>query len=294
MIELSKVSKSYCKGKYALQDINLKFDKGDFVGVLGNNGAGKSTLFKIITGIITDYQGQCTVFGKKSSIQLSNEISYIPEVRGLDTKAYVLEHLVDLLQYKGYSKKEAKERIIRWMEKFDMIKYQYNRVGQLSKGNQQKLQIILAIANEPKVLILDEPFSGLDVITCNDIWNVLEELNKQGCTIIFSTHEIDSKLLKCNKYIFIKEGSIVASGTLNQITGQYKKVLEINNTSFEPSKVKDIIKDNFLEKRDDYYYVEVDDDEMAYQIFEKMQNKFSRKFWIREKNLEEIYFHINE
>lgn len=111
MIEILKVSKSYCKENYALQDINLKFEKGDFVGVLGNNGAGKSTLFKVITGIITEYEGQCTVFGKKTSIQLSNIISYIPEVRGLDTKAYVLEHLVDLLQYKGYSKKEAKKEL---------------------------------------------------------------------------------------------------------------------------------------------------------------------------------------
>lgn len=293
MIEITNVSKSYHKGSYALHDINLKFEKGDFVGVLGNNGAGKSTLFKIITGIITDYEGSCLVFGEKSSIELSDRISYIPEMRGLDSRAYVLEHLVDLLQYKGYSKKDAKERIVHWMEKFDMMKYQYNRVEELSKGNQQKLQIILAIANKPEVLILDEPFSGLDVVTCDYIWKILESLHKEACTIIFSTHEIDDKLLNCNKYLFIREGRIVVGGSLQEIAQQYKKVLEIKNSSFNPSNMQDIIHDNYFKKLDDGYYIEIDDLEMAHKIFDNLEEKFSEKFWVREKNLSEIYFDIN-
>lgn len=276
-----------------MKNINLTIERGDFVGVLGRNGAGKSTLFKVITGIVTDYSGSSMVFGKNSTIQLAECISYLPEVRGLDQKAYILEHLTDLLRYKGYSKKEATKRILEWLDRFGLAKYKYQKVSTLSKGNQQKLQLIVALANNPEILILDEPFSGLDLMTIDSIWKVLKEQKKRKCTIVFSTHEINDNILDCNKFLFMKNGEIIEYGEYENIAKNYDMVLEIKNSSLDVEKVKQVIQSDQIIKRNGEYLISVKNKFMARQIFDTLEEKYCEKFWIREKTISELFREIN-
>lgn len=293
MIKIKDVSKVYENGKKALNKINLEVNKKDIVGIIGRNGAGKTTLFKIICGLIDDYTGESKVFDKMSDITLTDEISYLPEMRGLDHRAYVIEHLTDLVRYKGLSKKEALQSVTKWLKEFSLYDYKYQKISSLSKGNQQKIQLIASIASNPKILILDEPFSGLDLITIDLFWKTILKLRDEGCTILFSTHDLNDNILKCNKLVFINQGEIKESGTIEEIQKHFNMVLELKNKSCSIEYLQSIAgKENVQVVEGDEYYIKIKDEKMARVIFDGLQDKYSEKFFVRKIRVPEIFREI--
>lgn len=294
MIRMNDICKTYSTGTKALDHVNINVKKGQIVSVIGHNGAGKSTLFKILCGIITKYSGESLIDGKKSSISMSDRISYLPEVRGIDGRKCVIDHLTNLLMYKGYSKKEAEGYILNGLEQFDLLHVKYEKIGNLSKGNQQKLQIILAIANSPDVIILDEPFSGLDIITVDYLWDVIYKLRDNGCTIIFSTHNLFDNVNKCDSFFILKKGHVVESGTLQQIQEHYNMILEIENESLTEEILQSIEGIGIYSKEDSVFKIEIEGQNVAEKIFDALEDKYCKRFYVRKFTLPEIFRFIGK
>lgn len=289
MIRMNDICKIYNTGTKALDHVNINVKKGQIVSVIGHNGAGKSTLFKILCGIITKYTGESLIDGKKSSISMSDRISYLPEVRGIDGRKCVIDHLTNLLMYKGYSKKDAEKYILDGLEQFDMLQVKYEKIGNLSKGNQQKLQIILAIANNPDVIILDEPFSGLDLITVDYLWDIIYKLRDKGCTILFSTHNLSDNINKCDSFFILKKGHVVESGTLQQIQEHYNMILEIENASLTEEILQSIKGIGTYSKEDSVFKIEIENPDVAEKIFDALEDKYCKRFYVRKYTLPEIF-----
>lgn len=294
MIRLEHVGKTYKKGEViALNDVNIQVEKGALTAVIGRNGAGKSTLFKIICGVITDYTGSSHINNSRSSIDMSEKTSYLPEERGLDGRMQVLEHLTDMVCYKGIKKGIAQKAVGEWLNEFGLQESKFRRIDTLSKGNQQKLQFIVAIASNPEILILDEPFSGLDTITSDLLWTVINRLRKKGCTIIFSTHNLNDKLMDCDEFIFIVNGKVIEKGCLDLIQDKYPLILEIQNSSFQIEKIYDLVNKDNIQCLQKVYYIEVDNLEISKIIFERLENKYCEKFYVRKMNITELFRKIN-
>lgn len=293
ILSLTNVSKAYNDSTKALIDISLSVKRGEIVGVIGRNGAGKSTMFKILCGLIEDYEGKSLIFGEKSSIKLSERISYLPEVRGLDSRRFVLEHLVELVMYKGISKKCATVEVEKWLKEFSLYDRRYSKISALSKGNQQRVQLIVAIASKPEVLILDEPFSGLDLITIDYFWKILLKLREEGCTIIFSTHDLNDNMLLCDKFVFLDKGKLEKRGSLEEIQNSFPVVLELKNISVKKEDIVTVAGEENVQRKNDEYYIRLNDESDARTIFDGLSEKYSEKFYVRKMNISEIFREIS-
>ncbi len=289
MIDMKNICMTYKNGVRALDNVSISVKKGKIAAVIGHNGAGKSTLFKILCGIITQYSGESLIDGNKSSIELANRISYLPEVRGIDTRKCVIDHLTQLLMYKGYEKKEAEKYILEGLEQFGMSEIKYEKIGNLSKGNQQKLQIILAIANDPELIILDEPFSGLDIITVDSLWEILLKLRDKGCTILFSTHNLFDNITKCDEFFILKKGHIIEEGNLEKIQERYNLILEIENETLREDILAGIKGIRKFHKEDSIFHIEIENTEVAKSIYNVLEDKYCKRFYVRKFTLAEIF-----
>ncbi len=289
MIKFNNVSKTYKNSVKALSNVGFEVKKGEIVGVIGRNGAGKSTMFKIMCGLIEDYEGESFVSGKKSSIDLAETISYLPEVRGIDQRKYILDHLIDLVMYKGISKKDAKKEVEKWLKEFGLYERRYSKISSLSKGNQQRIQLIAALASNPKLLILDEPFSGLDLITVDFFWKILLRLRDEGCTIIFSTHDLNDDLLYCDKFLFIDHGCMKQFGTLDEIQNHFPFVLELDNASANEEHIRKIAGNENVTRKRNEYYIKLKEKSMSRRIFDDLTEPYSEKFYLRKMNISEIF-----
>ena len=221
ILTVEKIHKSYGDFK-ALTDINLAIPEGSIFGLLGPNGAGKTTLIRIITQIIAADQGSIIINNEPLSFAHIREIGYLPEERGLYKKMKVGEHLLYLAQLKGLSKKEAMEQIKIWFRKFEIAGWWGKKVEDLSKGMQQKIQFIATVIHKPKLIILDEPFSGFDPINVNIIKDEILKLAKDGNTIIFSTHRMESVEELCDHIVLINKSEIILEGSKKSIKEDYK------------------------------------------------------------------------
>ncbi len=219
---LDHIHKTY--GDYkANNDISFEVPQNKIFGLLGPNGAGKTTLIRIITNIIAPDEGTVMFDGRPLKSEDQSRIGYMPEERGLYKKMKVGEHLVYLARLKDMSKSEAQEKIRFWMKKFDIEDWWDKLVEDLSKGMQQKVQFIATVVHEPKVLILDEPFSGLDPINTNLIKNQIYELKQKGTTVIFSTHRMEQVEEICEEIVLINKGEKILQGDVSEIKQQFKK-----------------------------------------------------------------------
>ncbi|MFT4143478.1 MAG: ATP-binding cassette domain-containing protein [Mobilitalea sp.] len=293
MIVANNISKNYAPDFMALKDVSFTIKDSTIAGVIGRNGAGKSTLFKIMAGVISNYSGVCTINENAVSLDYSEKVSYLPETRGLDGRSQVLEHLTDMVRYKGIKKKAAEAYVKDWLSKFNLESAKYKRIDTLSKGNQQKLQFIIAVASKPEILILDEPFSGLDPITSDLFWVHLEELKNNGCTVIFSTHNLSDKMRKCDQFLFIKQGKLVENGSLETIQKKYDFILELKNESFSPELVKDLVASSNILRNQNTYVIRISTVETAKEIQSRLQDSFSEYFHIRNMTLDELFREIN-
>lgn len=223
ILELQALRKYYATQK-AVDDISFSIEKGSIFGLLGPNGAGKTTLLRMITGIFYPDMGEIMLDGKKfdpiNDIQL---IGYMPEERGLYKKMKIGEQALYLAQLKGLSKTEAMEKIRFWFKKLEMETWWNKKVEDLSKGMSQKLQFVTTVLHEPKLIILDEPFSGLDPLNANLIKDEIFGLAKRGSTIIFSTHRMEQVEEICDHIILMNLGKKVLDGSVSGIKQSFKE-----------------------------------------------------------------------
>ena len=224
LLDVQHISKSF-QQNLALNDVSLSLEKNKIYGLLGPNGAGKTTLIRNITQIFFPDAGQIFFNGEKLSQHHQNQIGYMPEERGLYKKMKVGEQLMYFAQLRGFSKQQATNKINFWLQKLDIENWRNKTIEELSKGMQQKIQFVATVLHEPTLLILDEPFSGLDPINAELIKNEIFELHKKGTTIIFSTHRMENVEEICEDIFLINNGKIILAGNVQSIKQQFKQHL---------------------------------------------------------------------
>jgi ABC-2 type transport system ATP-binding protein len=205
-----------------LDDVSIQIPKGSIFGLLGPNGAGKTSLIRIITQITAPDEGKVFFNGETLSPRHIGRIGYLPEERGLYKKMKVGEQLLYLAQLKGMSKAEASDRLKVWFKKFEIQNWWSKNVEDLSKGMAQKIQFVATVLHEPELLILDEPFTGFDPVNANLIKDEILKLRDKGCTIIFSTHRMESVEELCDYIALINKSQKILDGPTRQIKNQYK------------------------------------------------------------------------
>ena len=223
ILALENLKKYYATQK-AVDDISFTIGQGSIFGLLGPNGAGKTTLLRMITGIFYPDEGNIIFDGKRfDPLNDIVKIGYMPEERGLYKKMKIGEQALYLARLKGLSKSEAMEKIKYWFTRLGMESWWNKKVEDLSKGMSQKLQFVTTVLHEPKLIILDEPFSGLDPVNANLIKDEIFELAKKGSTIIFSTHRMEQVEEICDHIILVNQGKKILDGTVQSIKQQFKE-----------------------------------------------------------------------
>ncbi len=221
ILEVHNVVKRYSQHT-ALNNVSIDIPKGVIFGLLGPNGAGKTSLIRIINQITGPDEGYILLDGTKLNQNHIKDIGYLPEERGLYKKMKVGEQLLYLAQLKGFSEKQAMEKLKEWFIKFDIKTWWDKNVEDLSKGMQQKIQFVATVMHEPKLIILDEPFSGFDPINADLIKNEILELKEKGSTIIFSTHRMESVEELCDNIALINKSEKVLDGAKKDIKERFK------------------------------------------------------------------------
>ncbi len=225
ILELRNLKKSFATQK-AVDDISLSIEPGQIFGLLGPNGAGKTTLIRMITGIFYPDSGEIYLDGKRfDPVKDIGKIGYMPEERGLYKKMKIGEQALYLAQLKGLKKMDAQRKIKEWFTRFDMDSWWNKKVEDLSKGMSQKLQFVTTILHEPKLIILDEPFSGLDPVNANLIKDEIYNLAQKGATIIFSTHRMEQVEEICDHIALVNKGQKILNGTVRQVKHDFKEHL---------------------------------------------------------------------
>lgn len=262
MLQLTNLKKYYASQK-AVDDVSFHVPKGSIFGLLGPNGAGKSSILRMITGITMPDEGSILFDNKPfNALKHSQLIGYMPEERGLYKKMKIGEQALYLAQLKGLSKSEALSKINYWFKKLDMQTWWNKKVEDLSKGMSQKLQFVTTVIHEPKLLILDEPFSGLDPVNSEVIKQEIYELSKKGITILFSTHRMEQVEEICEQIVLINKGKVLLDGELKQIKSEFKKhhfLLELNE------ELKGYHR-NIISKSENKYVIQLDEHLTAKEI----------------------------
>jgi ABC-2 type transport system ATP-binding protein len=225
LVELQHLRKYFSTQK-AVDDISFSIEEGGIFGLLGPNGAGKTTLIRMIAGIFYPDEGEIMFNGKKfDPLRDVAHIGYMPEERGLYKKMKIGEQVLYLAQLKGLSRSDAMEKVKSWFIKLDMQSWWNKKVEDLSKGMSQKLQFVTTILHEPKLIILDEPFSGLDPVNSNIIKDEIYQLARKGATIIFSTHRMEQVEEICDHIVLLNKGKKILDGTVRAVKQEFKENL---------------------------------------------------------------------
>ncbi len=275
ILSLQHLKKYYATQK-AVDDISFDIQKGSIFGLLGPNGAGKTTLLRMITGIFYPDEGNIILDGKAfNPSEDIAKIGYMPEERGMYKKMKIGEQALYLAQLKGLSKAEATEKIKYWFRKLEMETWWNKKVEDLSKGMSQKLQFVITVLHEPKLIILDEPFSGLDPVNANLIKDEIFGLAKNGSTIIFSTHRMEQVEEICDHIVLVNLGKKILDGTVQEIKQQYKE----NIFSIETDQI-DSITDNpiftIIKKEGQKVFVKINEGNNSNQVLGHLINNNNR------------------
>ena len=219
MLQVKNLNKSF-GSKQVLFDINFKADNGKILGLIGKNGSGKTTLFHSILKFVK-YQGEITIDNHSFSSRDYNSVGYLPEERSLMPKLTVLDQVSFLASLKGMKKDTVKHDLQDWMQKLEVKGKTTDKIKSLSKGNQQKIQLIATLIHQPNLIILDEPFSGLDPVNVEIIKNVILQEKRRGATIIFSDHDMSNVEELCDDVVMINNGHLVLNGTVNEVRNNF-------------------------------------------------------------------------
>lgn len=288
MLKLENVTKYY--GDFlAVDNLSFEVKEGEIFGLLGVNGAGKTTTFRMIMGLLEPTSGHITLDGKKIDYSVTDQIGFLTEERSLLVKLTVKEQVLFYGTLKGMKEKDILKRLDNLLEKFGVSEYKDKKIKELSKGNQQKIQFITAIINEPKLLILDEPFSGLDPFNVELFKNEIVEMSKKGSMIIFSSHRMEHVELFCKKICIIMKGKTVISGELKKIKEDYNKkniFIKGNVTKEELEQIEGVCE---VVEHADEWEVKITDASICQNVFETIKNKKITKFVLEEPSLNEIF-----
>jgi ABC-2 type transport system ATP-binding protein len=249
ILQASDIIKKY-SGHTALNKVSINISENSIFGLLGPNGAGKTSFIRIINQIIAPDSGEVKFKGERLSPNHISSIGYLPEERGLYKKMEVGEHLIYLSRLKGISLKDSKAKLRGWLERMDLTAWEKNKIEDLSKGMQQKVQFIAAVLHEPKLIILDEPFSGFDPINAEIIKSEILALKKRGATIVLSTHRMESVEELCSEIVLLNKSEKILEGTVSEIKQRFKKdvyVVEGNGEISETTVIKIASKELLLD-----------------------------------------------
>lgn len=289
MLKVENVTKYY--GEHlAVKNLNFNVKEGEIFGLLGINGAGKTTTFRMITGLLDKTEGSITFNDKKVDYNVTDQIGFLTEERSLLTKLTVIEQAKFYGGLKGLNENEIETRLDYLLERLKIKEYKTRKIKELSKGNQQKIQFIMAIINKPKLLILDEPFSGLDPINIELFKSLILELKKEGTSIIFSSHRMDHVEYFCESLVILVKGETVLSGNLKEIKESYRKKnirVEGNIDKNELQKIKGVLK---IDESSNDYIINIEDKSVVEDVFKYISKcKNITKFVVEEPTLNEIF-----
>ena len=289
VLEVKNVTKYYGDFK-AVDNLSFTVKEGEIFGLLGVNGAGKTTTFRMIMGLLDATEGTILLDGKHIDYSVTDKIGFLTEERSLLVKMTVREQAIFYGTLKGMEEKKIIERLEYLLNKFGVSDYIDKKIKELSKGNQQKIQFIMAIINEPKLLILDEPFSGLDPFNVELFKSEIVELSKKGSIIIFSSHRMEHVELFCKKLVIILKGKTVLEGYLKDIKEKYRKkniFIKGDITKEELQEIKGVLE--VIEKSDEFE-VKIESSEIVESVFKVVSKKKNiTKFVVEEPTLNEIF-----
>ena len=288
-LKLENVSKKFV-GKQAVDNISFEVDKPGVFGLLGTNGAGKTTTIRMLLGIIKKDTGEITWNGKKVERKSVN-FGYLPEERGVYPKTKIYDQLMYFAKLKGMNQKDADAAIKKWAKVLKVEEYIPMPAEKLSKGNQQKIQFMTAIIHDPELVVLDEPFSGLDPVNTEILKNVIIDLVKMGKYIIMSSHQMASIEEFCTDILILNKGKTVLKGNLKEIKEGYKaNRLELSTNKNIDEYIKEFnMKIEFSKNNE--YSIKIDSEEKAHQLLEKLVTNHIEvdKFEIKKPTLNDIF-----
>lgn len=289
MLKVENIIKKYGEN-VAVNNLSFTVDAGEIFGLLGENGAGKTTTFRIIMGLIDANEGKVTLDGKKIDYSETDNIGFVTEERSLLIKLTVQEQIEFYGTLKGMNKDTINKRLDYWLEHFEIPSYKFRKIKELSKGNQQKIQFISAIINEPKLLILDEPFTGLDPINVKLMKDAIYYLKEKGCSIIFSSHQMEYIEDFCEKLILLVKGNTILDGELDDIKENYaKKNIMIKGEDIDISAIKKLKGVISVEKTRGELEVKIANKEVAPKVFNIIKNSNITKYDVVSPSLNEIF-----
>lgn len=274
----------------AVNDISLRLDKGKMLGFLGRNGAGKTTTFRMILGLSETTTGHITYEGKNINKHMYNKVGYLPEERGLHPKMTVEEELTYLATLKGLSSRDIQQRIDYWLERFAITENRKKRIQSLSKGNQQKIQLLASMLHEPELLILDEPFSGLDPVNVELLKRAVKDLNDKGSTIIYSSHRMEHVEELCDDVCIIDKGQLVVSGDIQKVRSEHGNKLVIVESDHQIDGLNDIPGILKKEHRKHDVRLTIENEAVAEKIYNTViKQGYVRRFQVLEPSLNDIF-----
>ena len=289
MLSVKHITKYYGKNK-AVDDLSFTVKNGEIFGLLGENGAGKTTTFRIIMGLIDATDGEVLLDGEKINYNLTDKIGFVTEERSLLTKLTVFEQLKFYGVLKGLDERKVEKDIDKWLEKFEITDYKNRKIKELSKGNQQKVQFISAIINHPKLLILDEPFTGLDPINVKMMKEAIYELQKKGTSIIFSSHQMEYIEDFCEKLVILVKGHSIVRGSLKEIKESFGiKNIMLRGNDLPLEKIKKVKGVMSVSKVKGELEVKIEDKLVAPKVFDIVKDYDITKYDVVEPTLNEIF-----
>ena len=289
MLKVEHVTKYYDDFR-AVNDLSFEVKDGEIFGLLGVNGAGKTTTFRMIMGLLDKTEGNITLNDKKIDYSVSDEIGFLTEERSLLPSKTVLEQAIFYGVLKGLTEKEIEKRLDKYLDEFGITDYKNKKIKELSKGNQQKIQFIISIIHEPKLLILDEPFSGLDPINVEMFKKEILRLKKKGTMIIFSSHMMEHIEYFCDSLIILVKGNTVLEGKLTKIKKDFRKKNVKVQASLDEKEILKVKGVEGIEKNKNEYTIKLEDESYVNDLF-KAISKYDNvtKFVVEEPTLNEIF-----
>ncbi|WP_085522654.1 ABC transporter ATP-binding protein [Tuberibacillus sp. Marseille-P3662] len=274
----------------AVNHINLEIPEKQMFGLLGSNGAGKTTTFRMILGLLEPTEGTITWQGEPINYATSDVIGYLPEERGLYPKLKVRDQMLYLGRLRGMKKGDILEELAKWLDQFGVPEYMDKKVEELSKGNQQKIQFIAAVIHRPKLLILDEPFSGLDPVNVEVLKSAVVSLKEQGTSILFSSHRMEHVEELCEHVCILYRGEPVVHGALTEIKRSFGKKNVVVHADFDLSDLEQVPGVVTFRKTSQGAEMVVDDEAASQAIFNEVSGKgFVSKFELEEPSLNDIF-----
>jgi len=291
-LEIENISKRF-GDFYAVKNLSFNIPKASIYGLLGPNGAGKTTTIRMVMNIIIPDEGAIKILDGKMDEGMKQRVGYLPEDRGFYPKMKVGEILLFLADLKGLKRQEARKRIDFWLERFDLADWKQKKVEELSRGMQQKLQFIATVIHQPEIIILDEPFGGLDPINTKLLKDIMLEMRGKGGTIIFSTHRMEQIEMICNNICLINKAERVLEGNLNQIKKQYGKNTVVLDYEGDAGFIKDFPETDKIDDYGKFMEIKIKEQTDPQDLLNKLVGRIKiNKFEVREPSLNAIFIDI--